>query len=86
MTTRAFSSFDAERQLADDLTHHGRRIFDGSTDVCTRKQRARAAIVAANVADRIIARTAEIRSETFAQAFERIYREPLTPITKPKGK
>lgn len=85
MSEYRFPDYDAEVALAADLKHYGRRIFDGRSDPTERCKRVRAAIIAANLAHRITASSAESRPERFSEAFKRIYKQPLQP-EQPKGK
>jgi len=75
--TFSFKAFDAEQFFIRRLHDHHRSITAGDTDPLTRKERIRAAIIAGNLDCIIIGKTAAGKAETYAQAFERHYREPL---------
>lgn len=67
---------DAEAWLATRLGNHGVEVFIGLTDFDTRRERIRSAITA-NQLELVIVGANERKPETYAQAFERVYREPL---------
>lgn len=79
------------KQLADELWFVGRlrdhlaQIFTGDTDPATRRERLRRAIVNAELESVILGKHAG-KSETYANAFERLYGEPLQPKPQRKSK
>ena len=81
-----FRQFDAEVFFVKRLQDHGRRVHEGITDPEERRERIRYAILEGNLDCAIIGRHPSTKKpETYAQAFERFYGEPLTQ--KPtKGK
>lgn len=72
-----FRQFDAELWLAKRLDEHGVRAFDGRTDTDSRRERFRQAIIANRLSQVIAGRGSDGKSSTYAQAFERLYGEPL---------
>lgn len=74
--------FDAELWLAKRLQNHLAAVFNGLTDPDVRKARIRRCILTAELEDTIVGTNALGKTETYSQAFERLYSEPL----KPKGK
>lgn len=74
-----FREFDGELFFARRLKDHGARIFEGITDPEERRERIRFAIIENALDAVIIGKSAAGKTETYAQAFERLYREPLTP-------
>jgi hypothetical protein len=78
-----FKMIDAEMWLLDRLTHHIVQVFTGTTDPETRKERVRRAIILGELDSIILGKRAGGGSENYAQAFERLYGEPLH---KPKLK
>lgn len=86
MSTTSQSSFkklDAEMWLLGRLQHHLAQIFTGETDDDVRRERVRRAIILGELDSIILGKRAGGGSETYAQAFERLYGEPLH---KPKLK
>lgn len=79
MTQSAFSfhDFDVENWFARRLKEHGREIFFGSTTPAERKERIRAAILERGVDVAIIGKLANGKPETYAEAFQRFFKEPL---------
>lgn len=78
-----FSTLDAELWLLGRLQQHLAQIFSGTTDPEIRKERVRRAIIVGELDAIILGKRAGGGSETYAQAFERLYGEPLY---KPKVK
>jgi hypothetical protein len=72
-----FHDFDVENWFANRLAEHGKKIFLGSTTFELRRQRIREAILERGVDYAIIGTKADGKPETYAQAFERFYSEPL---------
>jgi hypothetical protein len=83
-TRDMFKRFDSELALAEALRRHSSssRLFDGVTDTEDRKARARISIVM----NHLRAEPTDDTSETFAEAFARIYGEPLEPTTPRRRK
>jgi hypothetical protein len=80
-----FKQFDAESFIVRRLADHGKGVFAGITDPDERRERIRFAIINGGLDVTIIGRKADTkRPETYAEAFERLYGEPLEP--KPKGR
>lgn len=72
--------------LARRLRDHGARIFDGVTDRDVRRERFRAAILAHGLEHVVIGRDKDRKPVTYAQAFERLFGEPLVGRpAKPAG-
>lgn len=71
------------KQLSDELWFVGRlrdhlaQIFTGDTDPDTRRERIRRAIVNAEIQTVILGKNAAGKPETYADAFQRLYGEPL---------
>lgn len=71
------------KQLSDELWLVGRlrdhiaQIFTGDTDPVIRRDRIRRAIVNAELATVILGKNAAGKAENYAEAFERLYGEPL---------
>jgi hypothetical protein len=80
-----FKDFDIEEFLVKRLAEHRRQISAGVTDPALRRERIRTAIIEAGLECVIVGRAPGGRPETYAQAFERYYREPLQPSQR-KGK
>jgi len=70
---------DRELWLARRLRQHGAAVFDGVTDRDTRRERARAAILAHGLAQVIVGRDRDRRPVSYGEAFSRVYGEPLEP-------
>lgn len=83
-----FSSkqLDAELWFVGRLRDHLAQIFTGDTDPATRRERLRRAIVNAELESVILGKNAAGKSETYADAFERLYGEPLQPKPQRKSK
>jgi hypothetical protein len=79
-----FKHFDGELFFVRRLKDHGRHVFDGITDPEERRERIRFAIIEGALESAIIGKSPAGKTETYAQAFERFYGEPLQP--QPKGK
>jgi hypothetical protein len=77
--------FDAELWLLGRLQHHLAQVFTGETDPDVRKERVRRAIILGELDLIILGKRAGGGAENYAQAFERLYGEPLHK-PKPKGK
>lgn len=77
---KLFARLDADLFLANQLFRHGlsARVLEGITAPAERRERLRREILAADL-DATLVRGAERGSapETLAQAFERLYRQPL---------
>lgn len=71
-----FREFDNEAWIIKRLGDLGRSIYDGNTSPYMRRERVRSAIVNGRLADLVIGNRSGT-PETFAQAFERFYQEPL---------
>jgi hypothetical protein len=80
-----FKTIDAEMWLLGRLQHHLAQVFTGATDPDVRRERVRRAIILGELDSIILGKRAGGGSETYAQAFERLYGQPLHP-PKPKGK
>lgn len=81
-----FKQIDAELWLVGRLRDHIAQIFTGGTDPEIRRERIRRAIMAAELSAVILGKNnATGKAETYADAFERLYHEPLQPKTR-KGK
>ncbi len=81
-----FTQFDAEAYFVKRLGEHGYRVFDGVTTREITKARIREAILEGKFDCTIIGRNPLTQKpETYAQAFERAFNEPLHPKTT-KGK
>lgn len=81
-----FKRLDAELFIARRLKELGKGVFDGITDPDERRERIRFAIINGAIDVSVIGRHPDSgRTETFAQAFERFYGEPLEPPLR-KGK
>lgn len=79
----SFKKLDAEMWLLGRLQHHIAQVFTGETDTDVRRERVRRAIILGELEQIILGKRAGGGSETYAQAFERLYGEPLH---KPKLK
>lgn len=79
-----FKQLDDETFIIAHLPQHATSISIGVVDNATRKGRIREAIIGSGKESAIIQHAADGQPETFAQAFERVYHEPLSP--KPTGK
>lgn len=71
----------AEAWLIHRLGDHGRHVEDGVTDVTVRRERIRAAILEGTLDTVVVGRAASGKPETYAEAFERLYGEPLAPAS-----
>lgn len=80
----SFSDFDAEIYLTRRLKDHGALIFEGDTTAQARRERFRSAIVNHGLDCVIVGRNKAGKPETYADLFERIFKDPL--IAKRKGK
>jgi len=78
---------DHEIWLLERIREHGGRLdaFDGDSDVPERCRRMRAAILASSL-QAVVAGNRGGKTETYAQAFERLYGEPLDVTAKPTRK
>lgn len=74
-----FKQFDDEAFIITRLAQHGKSISTGTVDNGTRKERLREAIIESGKEFTIIQRDATGKPETYSQAFERVYHEPLSP-------
>jgi len=72
-----FTRFDQEMAFAKRLSEHGVTILTGRTDGDSPKSAIRAAIVGCGFDCTIFGPAPNGKPETYAQAFERIYGEPL---------
>jgi hypothetical protein len=81
MTQRRFDfrQFDAELWFVKRLKDLGRHVHAGITDPDERRERIRFAIIEGKLDCGIIGKSPAGKAETFAQAFERFYGEPLEP-------
>jgi hypothetical protein len=77
-----FKDFDAEEFFVKRLRDHRRQIHSGITDPEERRERIRYAILEGGLDCAIIGKSKTGKSETYAQAFERHYGEPLQPTTR----
>jgi hypothetical protein len=83
MTRDMFKGLDAELFLERRLHEHGHPIFAGITDPDERRERIRYSIIDAGLDVAIVGRNPSTKKpETYAEAFARLYGEPL----EPKGK
>lgn len=80
-----FKTFDAEMFFVRRLKEHGKRVLEGVTTSEITKERIRQALIDAKVDCTICGRNAAGKAETYAQAFERHFGEPLEPKSR-KGK
>jgi len=80
----AFKNFDAEMQFARRLGEHGKRVFAGLNDPTITKDRIRQAIIDSKVDCTIFGPNPAGKPETYQQAFERHFNEPLVPTRKGK--
>lgn len=80
-----FAKLDAEVYFAKRLHDHGVTILSGVTDHGQRKDRIRQAILTCQLDCAIIGRNADKKPETYQQAFERLYGEPLKTNSKHTG-
>jgi hypothetical protein len=69
--------FDREIGFAKRFSEHGVSIFEGRTDPNERRERIRDAIIDCGLGETTIWKHADGRCETYRQAFERFYGEPL---------
>lgn len=76
-----FEGFDNEQWLANRLRVHGARIFDGDTNVEGRKERFRQTIELVGPPV-ICGRDRDGKNVTYAQAFEKLFGEPLARFPK----
>jgi glyoxylase-like metal-dependent hydrolase (beta-lactamase superfamily II) len=74
-----FALLDADLFLANQLFRHGLScgVLDGVTVPAQRRERIRREIVAAELDEKPVIGRHGLEPETLAQAFERLYREPL---------
>lgn len=80
----AFRQLDGELWLAQRLLQHGVDVFDGDTNRPLRRDRMRAAILGNGIA-RVVVGRKEGKTLNYADAFERLYGEPLeAPAPKSK--
>jgi hypothetical protein len=78
-----FKRFDAEAFIVRRLAEHGKGVFAGITDPDERRERIRFAIIEGGLDCTIIGRKHDSKKpETYAEAFERLYGEPLEPKRK----
>jgi hypothetical protein len=79
-----FGEIDSAIELTEALIRHGAaaRIFDGATDAAERRARIRIVIVFDKLHE---VKIGGHSSETFAEAYQRLYGETLTPRST-KGK
>lgn len=82
--TLGFRTLDAELWLLGRLQHHIAQIFTGETDADVRRERVRRAIIVGELNKIVLGKRAGGGAETYEEAFERLYGEPLQP--KQKGK
>jgi hypothetical protein len=80
-----FKNLDAELWILKRLQMHLAQVFDGRTDPDVRRERVRLAIIAGGLESIVIGHRAGGGSETYTQAFERLYGEPLEPPRKGKS-
>jgi hypothetical protein len=80
-----FKTLDAEMWLLGRLQQHIAQVFSGATDPDVRRERVRRAIILGELDQTILGKRAGGGAENYAQAFERLYGEPLH-IDKRKGK
>lgn len=80
-----FKMLDAELWLLGRLQQHLAQIFTGETDADVRRERVRRAIIAGELEQIILGKRADGKVENYADAFERLYHEPLQPKQR-KGK
>lgn len=73
--------FDAEMFFVKRLGEHGRTVFAGITDPNERRERIRYAILEGKLDCAILGKNPKGRVETYAEAFERFYGEPLEPTS-----
>lgn len=78
-----FASFDAEAYLTRRLGEHGAKVFEGDVTREQRIERFRDVILTAGLDCTIIGKH-QGKCETYADYFERIFHDRLTP--KVKGK
>jgi hypothetical protein len=76
-----FKDFDAEEFFVRRLNDHRRAIHAGITDPDERRERIRYAILEGKLDCTIIGKSPGGKPETYTQAFERYYREPLIPTS-----
>jgi hypothetical protein len=82
--TAEFNPLDAEMWLAKRITQHLSAVFIETTSRDIRKERIRRAIIAGALDVVILGRHAG-KPETYTQAFERLYGEPLQPKKSARG-
>lgn len=75
----SFTDFDAEIYLTRRLRDHGAQIFEGDTTREARRERYRSAIVNHGLERVIVGHNKAGKCETYADLFERLFNEPLTP-------
>lgn len=78
-----FKILDAELWLLGRLQLHIVQVFTGTTDPAIRRERVRRAIILGELNEIVLGKRAGGGSETYVQAFARLYGEPLEPT---KGK
>lgn len=83
---REFKIIGAETWLLGRLQMHIAQQFTGETDPDVRKERVRRAIIVGELDKVILGNRAGGGSENYADAFERLYGEPLRPKLKGKTK
>lgn len=82
--TMAFKQLDAEIWFAQRLVKILTPIFVGDTDRAIRCERFRTAIISAGLEKVVCGKRSDGKTETFSEAFERLYGEPLQSKTKGK--
>lgn len=82
----SFKQLGAETWLLGRLQMHIAQLFDERTDPEVRKERVRRAIIVGELDKVILGKRAGGGSENYADAFERLYGEPLRPKLKGKTK
>ena len=70
--------FRAESYLAKRLRDHGADLFAGDTDIVTRRERARRAIIDEGLQTVVIGRK-DGKPVTYSEYFAKIYQQPLEP-------
>jgi hypothetical protein len=80
-----FRELDAEIWFAKRLVQILTPVFVGTTDRDTRRERFRKAIIAGGLDNVVCGKRSDGKTETFAEAFERLYGEPLEPKRKKAG-
>jgi hypothetical protein len=83
-----FALLDADLLLANQLFRYGLscRVLEGVTVPAQRRERIRGEILAHRLAgEPLLGQPRGAAPETLAQAFERLYREPLSPTNHHEG-